>query len=109
MCLKLKMRIQKTCILPAVKLARCSQSLGASAAQTPQSLRWRHQSSVCVAGCGFGMCMYRRLGTEASNTFGGRPERIQKALCTETRLFYFSAVQRNRGYFALNECTETKK
>lgn len=80
MCLKPKTRIQKTCVLPAVKLARCSQSLGASAAQTLQSLCWRHQSSVCVAGCDFGMCMYRRLGAEASichleliktNTFGG--------------------------------------
>lgn len=45
----------------------------------------------------------------SARTDRDRPERITKALCTETRFFYFSAVQRNRSYFALNESTETKR
>lgn len=119
MCLKPKTEVQETCVLIAVKFARCWQSPSASAAQASQSLSWRHTLvSLCCRVClWYVLCSEDwELGTSIcdlllieTNTDGDRPGRIRKTLCTETRFFYFSAVQRNRSYFALNERTETKK
>lgn len=63
---------------------------------------------VCTEDWELGANIYDSVLIE-TNTDRDRLERVRKALCTETRFFYFSAVQRNRSYFALNESTETKK